>query len=100
MTEKEEMFDMLDYILNRSNQEELEVIQKAIERRMTDLRRGIAGVNIREEIKTTAASIQKQFGSFAELNGMIRNFVRDIIKQQQPELADLLRCLELWSMPF
>ena len=88
MTNREEMFKVLDYILNRSNPEELEVIRKAIERRMKDLRRGIAGVNIREEIQKTASSIQNQFGNFSELNEMIRKFVRDIIKQQEPDMTE------------
>ena len=82
------MFQVLDYLLNRSTTEELEVIQKAIQKRLGDLRKGIAGVNIHTEVKKISESIQHQFIDYGELNEMIQKFIRDIVRQRQPEISE------------
>lgn len=88
MTGKEEMLQILDFILNRSTYGDLEVIQEAIRRRTRDIKTGIAGIDVRGIARQTAGSIQKQIGSADEVSHMIRRFVRELITQQQPDLTE------------
>jgi len=96
MPDKEEMYRVLDYLLNRSTTEELEVIEEAIKRRKEDLRRGIAGVNLRDRAHRTADVIHKMFGEQGEIRSMIRRFIREIVEQNQPDISpdDLEKILE------
>ena len=73
------MYRMLDYILNRSNTAELEVIQKAIQRRLKDLRRGIAGVSVHEMVRDSARSFEDQIASPSSIRSMVRRFITRII---------------------
>lgn len=88
MTGKEEMLQILDFILNRSTYGDLDVIQEAIRRRTRDIKTGIAGIDVRGIARQTAGSIQKQIGSADEVTHMIRRFVRELITQQQPDLTE------------
>jgi hypothetical protein len=104
VTDKEEMLQILDFILNRSTRGDLEVIQEAVKRRIRDIRTSIAGVDVRAIARKTADSIQKQLGSAEEVGSMIRRFIRDLIKQQQPDISEedleklLDRCLPASSV--
>jgi len=88
MSGKEEMLQILDFILNRSTYGDLEVIQEAIRRRTRDIKTRIAGVDVRGIARQTAGSIQKQIGSADEVTHMIRRFVRELITQQQPNISE------------
>jgi hypothetical protein len=82
---------VLDFILNRAQPAELEVIAKALERRRQDAGRyeGLGGLNPAAMAERMAGSINQGIeGSMDSLRRTVRNYVEDIIRRQAPEASD------------
>ncbi len=98
MTDREELLHILDFILNRAGRAELEVLQEALNRRLKDQGRGIAGVDIRNLAHKTGNAIQSQFETRDGLYDVIRGFITRTLKRELPDLPEehLAILLEEW----
>ena len=84
-----ELYDIVDYILNRAGDAELEVIIKAVQRRTKDQGKGPMGLNPERMAKTVAHNINEQMGgSIDQVRGMVRDFVTDIIRKEAPDISE------------
>jgi hypothetical protein len=82
---------ILDFILNRADEAELEVIAKALERRRQDMARfaGMGGLNPGALAERMAASINQGVqGSMDSLRLTVRNYVEQIIRRNAPEASE------------
>ena len=61
MKTREEMYRILDYVLNQSTEEEIEIIRQAMIKRMEDLRFGVSRLRIHEMARKTGESVQERF---------------------------------------
>ena len=98
LADRDGLFHILDFILNRAGRAELEVIRKALTRRMKDRQRGIAGVDIGNLAHKTGAAIQSQFEGKDGIYDLIRSFIVRTLRQQLPDLPEehLAILLEEW----
>jgi hypothetical protein len=88
---RKELESVLDYILNRAEEAEFEVIRKAIERRIADRRSfaRVGGIGPLGSAKKMARDIQEQVGfSLDSVRGTVREFVADIIRKNAPEVTE------------
>ncbi|MBN2875437.1 MAG: hypothetical protein JXM71_10115 [Spirochaetales bacterium] len=86
-----ELQAIVDFILNKANQAEFEVIAKACERRRKDMGRyaGLGGLNPGALAEKMAASVQQ--GVQASLDGLrnsVRDYVARIVRQKEPGASD------------
>lgn len=82
---------VLDFILNKAETAEFEVILKACERRRKDIGRyaGLGGMNPGMMADRMAASINEGVSSSIEsLRDTVRSYVERIIREQAPEAGD------------
>jgi hypothetical protein len=96
---REDLRGVIDYILNRADPAEIEVIVKAVQRRQRDahLYAKIGGVSPGRAAKETAARVSEQLGATKEsLEGLVRGFIQDIIQKNAPGIpqADLAAVTE------
>jgi hypothetical protein len=84
------LYDVVDFILNQATENELEVIQAALKRRVEGGEaKGAAGINPARMARLTAAKIKKQVGfSLDQIRQTVRGFVTEIIRKDAPELTD------------
>ena len=87
---KEEMVKTLDYILNRSDEQDIEVIAAAVIRRRRDIAYSIK-MPMSPDPRRMAEEINSQFnieGNIENMKNMVRDYALRIVKQQAPELKD------------
>ena len=93
------MYRILDFVLNQSTEEEIEVIQQAMTRRLEDLRFGASRLRIQEMARKTGESVQEQFTYSDRFQSMMRDFIRRTVRESQPDIPEkeleeiLERCL-------
>lgn len=88
---RKELEAALDYIMNRADEEEFEVLLKACERRRRDrsLLGKIGGLGPSESARRAADRIQGQMGySLDGIRSMVKDFVADIIRKNAPEIPE------------
>lgn len=88
---RKELEAALDYIMNRADEEEFEVLLKACDRRRRDrsLLGKIGGLGPSESARRAADRIQGQMGySIDGIRSMVKDFVADIIKKNAPEIPE------------
>ncbi len=100
--EKAELKDILDFIMNRADENEFDVIVKAVQRRQKDrhIYSKLGGMNPERAAKKMSADIQERFGSSMEsMRGTIRGFMTDLIRKEAPEIpeADLAALVEAFA---
>ena len=85
-----ELQKVLDFILNRADEKEFEVIRKACERRNRDGAFAAIGSSSSTVMaKKMAESVETTMGSSLEsVRSMSRNFVADLIRKQEPGIGD------------
>ncbi len=95
--EEQAIVAVVDYILNKADAKQLEVISAAVERKEEELSRGIGGgamqglssINPENMAKQMSSSINKSVNmSLDGIRETIRNFATDIIRQQVPEIPE------------
>ena len=87
---KEEMVNTLDYILNRSSEQEIEVLAAAVIRRRRDIAM-YGSMPVAPDPKKMAEEISSQFNLEGSIEGMknsIRDYAIRIIRQEAPELTE------------
>lgn len=88
--EREELFSVVDLILNNSSDGDIEVIMEAVKRRAKGRNSGtFRGINPERLAKESAAVINKQMSySVDGIRKMIQNFAVEIIQKEAPELDE------------
>ncbi|MCF6335199.1 MAG: hypothetical protein L3J12_05625 [Spirochaetales bacterium] len=98
--EREELFSIVDRILNNSSDGDIEVIVEAIKRRAKGRNSGtFRGINPERLAKETGSVLNSQMSySVAGIRKMIQEFAVGIIQKEAPELgADQIQeLLEAW----
>ena len=87
---KEELVKTLDYILNRSDEQDIEVIAAAVIRRRRDIAYSIK-MPMAPDPRRMAEEINSQFnieGNIENMKNMVRDYALRIVKQEAPELKD------------
>ncbi len=87
---RKRLFQMCEFILNEADFSELEAIQEALRRRNSSQSLGRPmGISPKRMAMDTASSIQEEVGySMNSIHEMVKEFARDIIKKNAPELGD------------
>lgn len=87
---RDELQRTLDFILNRADESEFEVIRKACERRSRDGAFAALGSSSASVMaKRMAEGVQTTMGSSLEsVKAMSRNFIADLIRKEEPGLSD------------
>jgi hypothetical protein len=88
---KPELESIIDYILNKADPREFEVIVKACERRRSDMSKyaDLGGLNPASMAGHMAASVQE--GVNASMDGLrntVRDYVARIVRQKEPNASD------------
>lgn len=98
--ERDELFSIVDLILNNSNDGDIEVIMEAIKRRAKGRNSGtFRGINPERLAKQTASVLNTQMSYSVEgIRKMIQEFAVGIIQKEAPELKDdqIKDLLEAW----
>jgi hypothetical protein len=103
MSRKELEFT-LDYILNKADAGEFEVIAKACQRRGRDIKafESLGGEGPGAMAKRMAGELQNSVGATMEsVRGTVRGFVEDIVRKNAPEItqAQLAALLDEYAPP-
>jgi len=88
---REELQAILDYILNKANDAEFEVISKACQRRVRDKTAfaSLGGEGPAAMAKRMADDLQRNVGATMEnVRGTVRGLVTDIIRKEAPEIDE------------
>ena len=88
---RKELEAALDFILNRADEAEFEVIKKACARRVNDRSSfaKIGGLGPQGAARKMADDIQDQMGvSLEGIRSTVRDFVEDIIRKNAPEVSE------------
>jgi hypothetical protein len=101
---RKELESVLDYILNRADAKELEVLAKAVERRLRDAKafESLGGEGPAAMARRMAGELQRNVGATMEnVRGTVRGFVAEIIRKNAPEIseADLEALLDEYAPP-
>ena len=90
MSRKELEF-ILDYILNKAEAAEFEVIAKACDRRGRDIKafESLGGEGPAAMARRMAGELQQNVGATMEsVRGTVRGFVEDIVRKNAPEISE------------
>ena len=101
------LYELVDFILNRADSQELDVIRAALRRRESPAEsRGAGfkpdspmGIDIDLMARNAASSVNEQLGtSQKQIRDMVTGFVRDMIQKEAPEISEnqLNNLLEEW----
>lgn len=88
---RNELQAVLDYILNKADAKEFEVIAKACERRGRDIKvfESLGGEGPGAMARRMAGELQEGVGATMEsVRGTVRGFVAEIIRKNAPEITD------------
>ena len=82
-------YDVIDFILNTASESDLDVIRAALRRREEPGgSTGALGVDVGRLARESAAQIGEQLGgSVDQIRSTVRDYVRDMIAKQAPELS-------------
>ena len=88
---RKELSSVLDYILNKADAKEFEVIAKACQRRGRDMKafESLGGEGPGAMARRMAGELKKGVGATMEsVRGTVRGFVKDIIRKNAPEITE------------
>ena len=98
--DRDDLFAIVNVILNHATDADIEVIIKALKRRAKGHGAGtFRGINPERLAKESAGMINKQMNySIGSLRKMIQNFAVDLIKKEAPELneAQISELMDAW----
>ena len=100
MNDESDLYEVVDFILNKADEGAIEVIRSALRRREEHGgSSGAMGVDVRKLAHETAQGVSDQIGlSTGRIRTMVRDFVREMLQKQAPELAEeqIEALLEEW----
>ena len=79
---------VIEYILNRATEKELEVIKSALDKRTEDSHYMISGGNIREMAQKTNQALGERFDSMGQIKSMTDGFLRELVHQAIPDIPE------------
>jgi hypothetical protein len=88
---RKELEFVLDYILNKADEAEFEVIRKACERRGRDFKafESLGGEGPGAMARRMAGELEKGVGATMEnVRGTVRDFVAEIVRKNAPEISE------------
>jgi hypothetical protein len=89
VTDKDELYKIVDFILNKADDSDLAVVKEALKRVETNRRKGPGGININKLAHLTGDAVSKQISfSKEQIHNTVAGFVKQMIKQQAPEITD------------
>jgi hypothetical protein len=87
--ERDELYKIVDAILNKATNDDVAVIQAALERRSGEGEPGFLRVSPKKIADTVARSVADQISYSKEtIRNMVRSYAVDIIRKEAPELSD------------
>ncbi len=98
--ENRELFNIVDYILNKAGERELEVIKEALKRRIERRDHSPMGIDINRVAHDAGSSLGKQVASSKEyIRNTVKDFVIKTIRQEAPDISDhdLNILLDQWA---
>jgi hypothetical protein len=87
MADREALYHVLDYILNKATTDELGVISEALNRRASE-RRGLGGIDPRGMAESMARNVKEQLGKLGDVGSIARKMVTDMIREKEPGIGD------------
>ena len=88
MIDRKELYNIADFILNKADEKDLDVIEEALKRRRSQKNR-FRGVDINHLAHSTGDAVSRQLSASREqIRGTVTDFVKSIIKQHAPEIGD------------
>jgi len=96
---EEELYTILDYILNKASEKELEVVVAALKKRLEHVH-GAMGVDPTKMAKAVSDNINAQVrSSMEQVHQNVQDFIARLIKQEVPDIPDehLRVLLETWA---
>jgi hypothetical protein len=86
MRRREELIRILDFILNKADADELNVIREAMERRAKNLMSPMGQLNIPKMAESFTKAMEAQMGSVKNIHEIAQKFVKDMIINMIPEI--------------
>ncbi len=84
-----ELYSVVEYILNKAGERELEVVKEALKRRVDNRNLSPMGIDINKMAHDAGSSLEKQISSSKEyIRETVKDFVVRTIKQQAPDISD------------
>jgi hypothetical protein len=93
------LYDAVDFILNHAKTRDIEVIQEALKKRLTDQASHAMGYDPENIAREISDSIEEQVHqSIQSVEGSVREYVASLIKEKVPEIPDehLKALLDSW----
>jgi len=97
MADREALYQILDYILNKATSDELSVIGEALKRRTAE-HRTLGGIDPRGMAESMARNVKEQLSKLGDIGEIARKMVTDMIREKEPEISDhdLQVLLDTW----
>jgi hypothetical protein len=93
------LYDAVDFILNHAKTRDIEVIQEALKKRLTDQASHAMGYDPRTIASEISDSIEEQVHqSIRSVEGSVREYVASLIKEKVPDIPHehLMALLDSW----
>jgi hypothetical protein len=87
MADRETLYHILDYILNKASSDELGVISEALKRRSAE-HRSLGGIDPRGMAESMAKNVKQQLGRLGDIGEIARKMVADIVREKEPGITD------------
>lgn len=87
MADREALYHILDYILNKATSDELGVIGEALKRRASE-RKVLGGIDPRGLAENMARNVKAQLEGIGDIDTIARKMVTDLIRQKEPGISD------------
>jgi hypothetical protein len=86
----DELYPVLDFILNKATDAEIEVLLNAVKRRYERVKeKGAMGISMGSVARETASRVRQQVGfSIDAVRDQVREYVTEIIRKNAPELGE------------
>ena len=97
--QEEQLYGVIDFILNQATSEELKVVTEALKRRLAG-KPGAMGLDPAKMGKAVSDSINSQISeSMEQVHRTVRDFVAGLIKQEVPDIPEehLRELVDTWT---
>jgi hypothetical protein len=96
---EEELYSVVDYILNHATTGEIEVIVAALKKRLSGTK-GPMGLDPSKMAQTVSDNINEHiYSSLEQVHENIRGYVRELIKREEPDIPEehLRELVDTWT---
>jgi hypothetical protein len=98
MSVDRELYRVVDYIMNRASERDLEVLKAAMERRERDKRHRVSAAGLRGSARDLAGAVSQQLASVGDIKEMTTQYIREMVHRVLPSIPEehLELMLEEW----